>query len=124
MRKGILLIILVFGLTYFNAFAGEVEVSEFSVDFGEVEVGDNQVEYVEVTNVGNTQVVIEDVDIFGDWVFHVSSDCFSPLEPGDSCELDIEFEPEEAHSYQSEVTIELRNGESYFVDVYGEGVWE
>ncbi len=97
-----------------------LELSESWLDFGELQVGDSSSETVEIENTGEVSVRIEDVDFGGDDSFQVDgNDCEGVLAPGKSCEIEVQFEPEEAGRFRGDVEIETPIGDLEF-QVLGE----
>ena len=89
-----------------------LELSSGWLDFGQVEIGDTASDSVELRNVGATPVSIKDVDFFGDDAFQVDGgDCEKTLEPGESCDIEIEFNPGEIGSFSGELEVETAIGD-------------
>jgi hypothetical protein len=90
-----------------------LELSEGGVDFGELEVGDSASETIELTNTGDEPVRVEDVDYTRDDFLAVDDgDCEGAvLLPGESCEFDITFNPDEPGRFRGSVEIETASGD-------------
>jgi hypothetical protein len=110
------------GLVAHSNAGARLELSDFWMDFGEVQIGDQERETLQLENTGDVAVEITDVDFAGDDGFDVDGgDCERILAPGESCDIDVSFEPEEAGRFSGEVEIETAIGELEF-NVSGEGV--
>jgi len=89
-----------------------LELSNGWLDFGQLEVGDTALETIELRNTGDRPVTIFDIDFLGDDAFQIDGgDCEKTLEPGDSCEIEVEFLPEEPGSFEGELEVETSVGE-------------
>ena len=109
------------GLGVHSSAGSRLELSDFWMDFGKVQVGDQESESVQLENTGDVPVAVKDVDFSGDDGFEVDGgDCERVLAPGESCEIEVTFEPEEAGRFSGEVEIETAIGDLEF-NVSGEG---
>jgi len=103
----------VMAMTLSNTFAlgPRLELSDRWLDFGTLEVGEQDSQVVTVENSGDQSVEIFTVDIQGDDPFQVDgNDCERWLEPGDSCDIEVNFEPEEDGEFSAEVEIDSSIG--------------
>ena len=119
----ILSTILSLGASDWQTTEGRLELSEWFYDFGEVDVGDSDSDSIELTNTGDIPVMIEDVDFSGDDGLEVDGgDCEGQLlEPGDSCQIDISFAPEEPGHFNGRLEVETPIGDLE-LDIEGDGV--
>jgi hypothetical protein len=102
-----------------------IEASALWIHFGQVEVGDSNSESIALINSLNRPVEILDIDTSGDDPFQVDdSDCAGiTLNSGDSCQIEIQFEPEEVGNFSGEVKIETDHGQVE-IQMDGEGVYD
>jgi len=103
--------------------ANPIQARGLWMDFGQVEVGDSDSESVDLTNSMNRPLEILDIDTSGDDAFQVDdSDCDGiTLNPGDSCQIEVQFEPESAGEFSGEVEVETDQG-NVEIQLEGEGV--
>ena len=114
----------VLSLSLANATGGNLELSDRWIDFNEVELGDSDSQTLTLENSGDRAVEIYSVDYSGDDGFQVDGgDCEGILEPGQTCDIEIQFEPEEPGRASGEVEIETSVGD-LDVNVDGRGVSE
>jgi len=103
-----------------SVLGGRLDLSDRWIDFGTLEVGDQDSQVITVENTGDESVEIFAVDIQGDDPFQVDgNDCERRLEPGDACDIEVSFEPEENGEFSAEVEIDSSLGE-FEVQISGE----
>jgi hypothetical protein len=114
----------VLSLSLATATGGRLELSDRWIGFDEVELGDSDSQALTLENTGDRAVEIYNVDYSGDDGFQVDGgDCEGLLEPGQTCDIEIQFEPEELGRASGEVEIETSVGD-LDVNVDGRGVSE
>jgi|GEM_PF-2622516 len=114
----------VLSLSLAGTAGGRLELSDRWIDFDEVELGDSDSQTLTLENTGDRPVEVYNVDYSGDDGFQVDGgDCEGILEPGRSCDIEIQFEPEELGRASGEVEIETSVGD-LDVNVDGRGVSE
>jgi len=102
----------------------ELAVTPTSHDFGTINVGDSDSTTFTAENVGDADLDITDVGISGDSQFTIANDGCNgqTLTPGDTCEVDVDFDGDAEGTYSAEITFESDadvNDEA-IVEVFGE----
>src|SRR5690625_352515 len=102
----------------------ELAVTPSDHDFGTINVGDNDSTTFTAENVGDADLDITDVSISGASQFTIANDdCGGQtLTPGDTCEVDVDFDGDAVGTYSAEITFESDadvNDEA-IVEVFGE----
>lgn len=102
----------------------ELAVTPTSHDFGTIDLGDNDSTTFTAENVGDADLDITDVGISGDSQFTIANDGCNgqTLTPGDTCEVDVDFDGDAEGTYSAEITFESDadvNDEA-IVEVFGE----
>ena len=106
----------------------ELGVSPTELDFGEVALGQSSAMSVTVSNVaeaGAMNLELSALDLTGDAEFSVTGgDCAvgSELEPGESCTVEVSFEPVDEVASSGSLSVETADGQSQAVALDGEGV--
>jgi hypothetical protein len=118
---------LVFSALFFSTAAsasGRLVLSDHWIDFDEVEVGDSDTQTLTVENEGDSSLRILNIDLDGDDnAFSMDSSCPDELEPGESCDIDVTFEPEEYGRFRGEVEITTPE-DQVEAQLEGRGVFE
>src|SRR5690625_4505001 len=86
----------------------ELAVTPTSHDFGTINVGDSDSTTFTAENVGDADLDITDVGISGDSQFTIANDGCNgqTLTPGDTCEVDVDFDGDAEGTYSAEITFE------------------
>src|SRR5690625_2012196 len=86
----------------------ELAVTPSDHDFGTINVGDNDSTTFTAENVGDADLDITDVSISGASQFTIANDdCGGQtLTPGDTCEVDVDFDGDAEGTYSAEITFE------------------
>src|SRR5690625_848379 len=86
----------------------ELAVTPSSHDFGTINVGDSDSTTFTAENVGDADLDITDVSISGASQFTIANDdCGGQtLTPGDTCEVDVDFDGDAEGTYSAEITFE------------------
>src|SRR5690625_4720007 len=86
----------------------ELAVTPSSHDFGTIDEGDSDSTTFTAENVGDSDLDITGVSIDGDSQFSIANDGCNgqTLTPGDTCEVDVDFNGDAAGTYSAEITFE------------------
>ncbi len=92
-----LAVLLIFALLPFSAIANEVlphssENQELSFDFGDVPIGEAYYTTFDLTAPDDQSIEISDIMIDGE-MYSAFTNCPDVLEPGESCQTEVVFEP-------------------------------
>lgn len=101
----------------------DVDIAPASWDFGTVALGDTAVSAISVSSVGSANLEIDDLSIVPSGPYFISGgNCTvqTVLMPGESCLLEIEFQPTAAGTFDGEVVLEFNVG-TYTVPLTGIG---
>src|SRR5690625_4343998 len=102
----------------------ELAVTPSSHDFGTINVGDSDSTTFTAENVGDADLDITDVGISGNSQFTIANDGCNgqTLTPGDTCEVDVDFDGDAEGTYSAEITFERDADVNYeaFCEVFGE----
>jgi hypothetical protein len=106
-----------------NSVAPQLTFSPPSYDFGMQRVSETRSQYLQVFNSGEATVQLNNFEINGGagafWTGN--SDCFShQIEPGQSCNVEVNFSPQDAVSYTAELRA-VTNGYGFTAALSGTG---
>ncbi len=81
-------------------YAADIKVDPAVVSFGQVEVGSTATETFTISNVGNAQLMVEQMELMDVGVFSITqmNAALGPLEPEESVDVVVEYTPTEADS--------------------------
>ncbi|MDP8206026.1 MAG: choice-of-anchor D domain-containing protein [Candidatus Electryonea clarkiae] len=82
----------------------EIALDPDTLDFGEVIVSDSDEQNITIYNNGEYNLIITDISVEGDY-FYMDFEPFFEIEPGDSLDFIVLFEPEAAGELEAELTI-------------------
>ena len=96
------------------------------IDFDGVAVGQDEEETIELINDGDRMIYDIEIDVVHNrHVFSYFDNCPDKLFPGDSCDVDVRFEPNQKKKYRDELDVDYRDGGSHeqlWIDLEGEGL--
>ena len=101
----------------------QLTFSPSSYDFGLQRVYESRNTYLQLTNSGEADVQVNNLEISaGSGSFWTgNSDCWShPLQPGESCNVEVDFSPQDAVAYTAQLRASA-NGYGFSADLSGEG---
>jgi trimeric autotransporter adhesin len=103
----------------------QLTISPFGYDFGLQRVYDNRNAYFQVTNSGEAAVQVNNLEIIGGsnsfWANGNNSNCWGwSLQPGDSCNVEVTFSPQDAVAYSAQLRVSA-NGYGFTADLNGAG---
>jgi hypothetical protein len=106
-----------------NSVEPQLTFSPSSYDFGMQRVNENRNTYLQVVNSGDATVQVNNFEVNGGsgsfWTGN--SDCFShQLEPGQSCNVEVSFNPQDAVAYAAELRV-TTNGYGFTAALSGTG---
>ena len=103
-----------------------VSVAPSPISFGNVVVGSNSMLTATLTNTGNTNVSVGTIGATGSSVFTLPSPpnpCPSPLLPGNTCQIVVQFSPTAATAYSGTLSFtSTAPGSPHTVSLMGTGV--
>lgn len=117
--SAILMASLVTGL---GAAQANLSASPSWINFYDVEVGQWRTRTVRLTNVGTETMARPTVRVSCGLEFRVGETCFYDLDPNQSCELVIGFEPRYTGHFSCTISVSSLDGPSTYVNVTGAGV--
>ncbi len=80
-------------------FAASISVSPLVVSFGQVDMGTTAAESFTITNVGNAQLMVEELELLGAETFALTDmSATGALQPDESVDVVVEYTPEEAEA--------------------------
>jgi hypothetical protein len=105
--------------------APEITFSPPSHDFGLQRVYETRDFYFQLTNSGAAATQLSNLDVTGGsgsfWANSNSSDCWNhQLQPGESCNVEVDFSPQDALEYEAELRATV-NGYSFTATLGGQG---
>ncbi len=113
------------GLSFspFTLAGGDLYVSQRFIDFDEVELNDNEFVEVTISNEGDAPITSLEIDLNADFEFRMDNDCPESLQPGESCEVEIEFSPDTVGRFDGMIDIDS-DQEGTSITLTGMGVFE
>ena len=105
-----------------SAYVPPLMPSTTEVDFGKKTIGSgSESRFVRLFNKALVPITVTDITASGS-PFGVSKDCARTIEPDDSCDMEVSFEPTQVGVVQGYVTVRDSYGHDQEIDLYGEGI--